>query len=434
MSGWAVLAVNVVYGLAVTPLVVRALNTEGYGVWSFLNGLVGYSEFLYLGLGSATIRQVAHHRTQHDQAGVNRILSVVLGIYILLGLVSLMAFTAVGFAVRHFFAIPSQPEIAHYVGAVCVLLGIRVLLAFVASAFSGILAGHDRFDLVNAINLTAAVIRLLIVPLALQSTSALLGLAMATALLGCLETVAMIWIAYRANPMLAVRWAKPTAPELRLLYGFGLQSFLIVISLRLTNYTDSTVIGILLGPASVALFALPQQLLDYGRSAVTTFAALLLPGLVAMQTAGDTVRLREAFLSNMRVGGAIGALVLSILIGLGDRFLGVWIGPAYGESASAVLPMLCLASLCQLVAYQIPLAYYQALHALRWPSVILLAEACLNVTLSVMLAPRFGIAGVALGTLIPAVVIGGPILPRYLCRKLSIPLRVYARAVLLPMV
>ena len=28
--------------------------------------------------------------------------------------------------------------------------------------------------------------------------------------------------------------------------------------------------------------------------------------------------------------------------------------------------------------------------------------------------------------------IGGPILPRYLCRKLSIPLREYARAVLLP--
>ena len=267
---------------------------------------------------------------------------LVLGIYILLGLVSLTAFTAVGFAVRHFFAIPSQPEIAHHVGAVCVLLGIRGLLAFVASAFSGILAGHDRFDLVNAINLTAAVVRLLIVPLALQSTSALLGLAMATALLGCLETGAMIWIAHKANPLLAVRWAKPTAPELRLLYGFGLQSFLIVNSLRLTSYTDSTVIGILLCPASVALFALPQQLLDYGRSAVTTFAALLLPGLVAMQTAGDTVRLREAFLSNMRVGGAIGALVLSILIGLGDRFLGVWIGPAVRRvckrSASHALP------------------------------------------------------------------------------------------------
>ena len=96
--------------------------------------------------------------------------------------------------------------------------------------------------------------------------------------------------------------------------------------------------------------------------------------------------------------------------------------------------MLCVASLCQLVAYQIPFAFYQALHAMRWPAAVLLTEACLNVTLSVVLAPRLGIVGVAVGTLIPALLVGGPILPNYLCRKLGIPIRAYVSQVMFPIV
>ena len=434
LSGWAVLAVNVAYGLAVTPLVVRALNTEGYGVWSFLNGLVGYSELMYLGLGSAVIRQVAHHLALRDQPGVNRVLSVVLEIYVVLGLFCLLAFSVVGLFLGEFFALPATPEIAHTAALVCLLLGGRLFLAFVASAFSGVLAGHDRFDLVNGINLGAALLRILIIPFALRLPSPLLGLAAATTLLALIETIAMLFVANQANTLLKVRWALPTMPELRLLYGFGLQSFVILMSLRLISYTDTTVIGVVLGAGPVALYSLPQQLLEYGRSAVTTFSAVLLPGLVAMRSAGDASRLRLAFISSSRLGGAIGALVLSILMGLGDRFLGVWIGSAYGESAGMVLPVLCVASLCQLVAYQIPFAFYQALHAMRWPAAVLLTEACVNVALSVVLARRFGIVGVAVGTLIPALLVGGPILPNYLCRKLGIPVRAYASQVLFPIV
>ena len=60
----------------------------------------------------------------------------------------------------------------------------------------------------------------------------------------------------------------PRAEELRILYGFGVPAFLITFSLRLISYTDTTVIGVVLGAASVGLYSLPLQIIEYTRLAV----------------------------------------------------------------------------------------------------------------------------------------------------------------------
>ena len=56
ISNWLALGTSVVVALIVTPVIVRTLEAQRYGVWSFLNGLLAYSELLYLGLGSAIVQ------------------------------------------------------------------------------------------------------------------------------------------------------------------------------------------------------------------------------------------------------------------------------------------------------------------------------------------------------------------------------------------
>src|SRR5205814_6283727 len=43
MVNWLASALAILYALFITPVVIRALNTDLYGVWSFLNGLLAYS-------------------------------------------------------------------------------------------------------------------------------------------------------------------------------------------------------------------------------------------------------------------------------------------------------------------------------------------------------------------------------------------------------
>ena len=85
VSNWISIFTALVYGFLITPLVVRALGDELYGVWSFLNGLLAYSDLLYFGLGASLIRRVAEHRATGNQEGLNLTASTTLSIYGLLG-------------------------------------------------------------------------------------------------------------------------------------------------------------------------------------------------------------------------------------------------------------------------------------------------------------------------------------------------------------
>ena len=68
------------------------------------------------------------------------------------------------------------------------------------------------------------------------------------------------------------------------------------------------------------------------------------------------------------------------------------------------------------------LAFYQGLGLLAFPAFVISIEGVLNLSLSIWLAPRLGLPGVALATAVPAI-ISVVVLPPYLCRKLKIPIR-----------
>jgi O-antigen/teichoic acid export membrane protein len=88
-----------------------------------------------------------------------------------------------------------------------------------------------------------------------------------------------------------------------------------------------------------------------------------------------------------------------------------------------VLVYLALAAVAQVVSVVVPLPFYQALGVVVLPAAVLACEALLNLGLSIWLAPRIGIDGVAIATVIPAFLVGCAILPPFLCRRIGLPLR-----------
>ena len=79
-----------------------------------------------------------------------------------------------------------------------------------------------------------------------------------------------------------------------------------------------------------------------------------------------------------------------------------------------------------------PLGFYQAMHLVGFPAKVLMLEAVLNLGLSIWLAPRLGITGVALATALPALLMSAVVLPPYLCRQLGVPVRTFLMRASLP--
>ena len=433
LSNWITIPLSLAYGLIITPIIVRALDTELYGVWSFLNGLLVYSDLLYVGLGSALVKYVAQHHANGDQRAINRLFSVVLGIYCVIGIVCCGVMIGISNLVPDLFAQPLSPEAARAASATCVLLGVQLFFVFIGSAFSGLISGYDRFDLSNFIYVAIMAIRFVATPIVLQTgDDPLLDLAVLVASIAALQAVMAAVTAYWLIPDLSVRLVRWRTAELRVLYGFGLPSFFITFAARIVSFSDTTIIGMMLGASAVAIYALPVQLIEYARAPVAGFTRVLLPRLTALTTRGDLASLREAYLSATRIATFLTAWLGAIALAVGPAFLNRWVGDAFGTPVQWVLVFLATAAFGQVLSTHAPLGFYQALHIVSFPAKVLMLEALLNLGLSIWLAPRFGITGVALATAAPALLVGTVVLPPYLCRHLALPFRTFLAAGVLP--
>jgi O-antigen/teichoic acid export membrane protein len=432
-SNWLVLAARLAYSLVITPIVVRTLDVERYGVWSFLNGLLAYAEIFYLGLGVAFIKYVAQALARRDQSAVLRLVRVIATLYSVQGAVVLGLMLWVGAALPGVFAQPLSVETASAVSLTCALLGARLLLMFVASIYSGLLAGHERYDLVNVVHFWCMVARFVATPLLLERDyDPLLTMAWIAAAIGACEAMILGIVARRYVRGFSIAPAWPSRSELGGLYGFGLRSVVVLLAIRLISYTDTTVVGLALGAASVAIFSLPMQLVEYGRLAIAGFCDVLLPRVETLSTRQDAIGLQRIYLQTARVACFLTGWLAALLITLGPAFLTRWVGPEYGAPVEWVVTYLALAMFGHVLSAQMPLPFYQALQIQTVPAVVLLVEAILNLGLSLWLAPRLGVNGVALATAIPALGVGMLILPAYLCRRLGVSVSAWIRQSLLP--
>jgi O-antigen/teichoic acid export membrane protein len=420
LLNWASMGLSILATFFVTPVVVRGLHQELYGAWSFLNGLLVYTDVLYLGLGASLIKAVATHKSNADHAAMNRVTSAVFSIYTLLGTICLLALASASPAIPHAFARPlSSPQAEWAVSFACVMLGVQLFASFAGSAFSGVLFGLDRVDLAGFVRVATVVVRSIAIVGFVGGPNPLVSLATVTASASLFEAAAMAVLALVLEPGFSVRPVVPTREELRALYGFGLQAFTLILALALINYTDTTVIGVVIGASSVAVYALPLQLVEYIRTAASGVSGVWFPRLTVMAGRQDLAGLRAAYVTVSRLTTFIAAFLAANVIALGPAFLGIWVGPEFAH-VQWIVACLATATLLHIFAVTAPMAFYYALDTLKIPALVLLAEAGANLALSVALAPRLGVLGVAIGTLVPAALVGGILLPSQLRKTLGL--------------
>jgi len=431
MLNWVATFLSILYALFITPVIIRALNTDLYGVWSFLNGLLAYSSLFYVGLGAAFIKYLSHYRALNDRASVDRLASVVLLLYTTIGLLCLVLCIALAPIIPRLLAQPLQPAESRQTALACMLLGSRLLFMFIATVFSGILIAEERITTVTTVTIVAIIGRSVAVWLTLSHHAPLVTLAVIMSVSAGCEAVALAVAAARGILRVRIGLVRPRVTELRLLYGFGIKAFFMDLSAWLINYTDTVVIGVLIGAVGVAFYSIPLQLVTYGRVIVAGMVSALLPRLSAYEAAGDRTATASAYERVSRATSYVAAFIALNLLTLGVAFLRLWVGEQFAAVSFAIVACLAIAGFCQALSTQAAVPFFQAMHRLGTPVRFLLIEAALNLSLSIWLAHRLGVAGVALATLLPTL-ITTVVLPMKLCRELNIGIPAFIKVAVLP--
>ena len=114
----------------------------------------------------------------------------------------------------------------------------------------------------------------------------------------------------------------------------------------------------------------------------------------------------------MRISVVVGFPLLALLIGLGAPLLHAWVGDGFG---GAVGPLAMLAAALIFTApLRFGVIWAIGTGRLRRVALTTIGEAALNLALSIALVGPLGLSGVALATLIAAVLANGVVLPNFI--------------------
>lgn len=429
-ASWLVHVASLVIGFFLMPYVIHVLGDAQYGVWVFINCLAGYAGLLYLGFGATIARYVACYSAAEEWEKLNEVTSLVFFVYLTMGLVALLA--AVILAILVPYMPIWQSHSVFEIRMVILMLGLNFAIGISGSVFGGVLMGLRRFDLERCISFTVDVTRLILIVVFLQQRWGLLTIASIYCVVTLTENVGHMLLAYRKLPKLSISTKHLKWSVFKECSTFSGYSFLNTCAQQLIYATDTVVIGVVLGESSVTPYFIALRLCQYLRQPIEKISDVFMPTAGALQAQVQSGTLRDILCKAL---GFTFLLSAGIFIGasfFGNALIHTWMGPGY-ERTPTLLTILLLG---QIVALPVGVlrAMLFGMGQVRLPALVHLAEAAVNLVLSIILAKFMGVEGVAWGTAIPIIIFElGIIVPLGL-RFLGIPLLSMVRESIIPFV
>lgn len=409
-STWTSYLVTLLAGFLLAPFVVHHLGNTGYGVWTLVLSMTGYFGMLDLGIRQSVGRYVARYVALQEPDNVNRTITTAL---VMLSCGSLLALLGTGIASLNFSVFRMDPSFADTARTTMLIGGLTISIALPMSVFGSILTSLDRYDVMTGIVVTETLVRAFLVVYALRQGHGLVALALITLVTGTIEYLVMAGCAKSLYPALRPSWAMVDFAMCKELLGFGIYRFLWIVSNQVIFYTDSVVIAAFLSVGAVTPYAIAGSLVNYGRNVISLAIDTMYPTATRLDARNDFQGLRDLHVFGTRVGLIVGLPICVGFMTLGHQFIALWMGVKYAFSASIliVLTIPQFTSMSQYISATIlvGMARHRAL------ACIAAAEGAANLALSIVLARKIGVIGVAWGTAIPHAISTAIVIPAYTC-------------------
>jgi len=429
---YGVYAVTIVSGLLLTPIIVDALGTEQYGIWAVIGSFLAFIGLLDIGIAPSVIRFSAEQRGRKSQEETSGLASTALGLYLVIFLVSIVITLALAWALPSIVDIPHRFVDAAQLALVLAMLGFA--FRFPLGLFTSLLAGQQRYDVLNFAGLLSTVLYVLMVAgVLLWRGGGVVTLAVATLIVTLVRLLwPLLWVR-RELPTLRLRPSLATRAQARELLSFSGRNFLINVASKVVFSTDVIVVGIVLGSLAAGLYGIPAKLFALAFGVGMAVTTLLFPLLSELEGAADLERQRDYLLAGLRMGLAVVLLVSLPLAVLPDRFLAAWLPDGdFGES-EAVLAILMASLLFAQPGYMLT-QFLVARGRHSGIAVVRIAAVSVNLVLSIVLASLVGIWGVALATLVTEGIASAVVTPWLVRRETGVGVGSLARAWLRPVV
>lgn len=419
---------SIVFSFLMTPFIVSKLGEKNYGLWSLIVSMIGYMSMLDFGIKSSINRYIAKYKSSNDFENINKIYSNALLIYMIIGAIVLLISIPIAINSNNFFNIATQ-DISVFKRVTLVML-IYTALQFPLTVFSSILYAYHKFKVLNTIAIIELIIKACGFLYLLNITNNLMLFCFVVVLAGAIKDFSYFAISYSIVSKLRFSLTLINKETLNLIAKYSTVSFIGIIAGYIIFKTDNIVIAVFLTAEDITYYSIGFLICDYLAQIIQKMNSTFTPFFSEYESNNNQSEIEKLIFASTRYSLFIGLFLGISAIAFGKSFISLWMGNIY-LPAYPVLLCLVIARISGLANDGI----YSYLYGVGKHHIILyvgVIEAITNISLSVILVKKIGILGVAIGTMVPMVIVN-LIFPLYSLKTAKIkPLKWIKESVLKP--
>lgn len=401
------LIISTIIPLLYTPIMLRILGQEEYGLYSLSNSVISYLTLLNFGFGTAIIRFISKFRVEGDHDKIEGVTGLILSIY---GIIAIIV-CIVGFLLTKgtglFFGTGLTVNEIQRLKVLMIVMTVSTAISFPVSVLSSVSVAYEKYIFRKMVDMIATIATPILNLIVLFLGYASIGLAIIG--LGIQLIYGIIFIWYCKQKLNVVpRFKDMPFYMVKEILGFSIYVFASSIIDMLYWATDKVLIGAVLGTVAVAVYNIGgtfTSMLQNMSSAISgvfgTRVNMMFFGNQPME------KLSELLIRIGRLQYYIVSLILSGYIVFGQIFIDVWAGKDYSQAY--IIGLLTMVPLAVPLIQSIAFSVISAQNKLKFRTIVYAVIAVLNVIGTILAMPKFGIIGAAACTAV-AFIVGNGIL------------------------
>lgn len=390
------LIISTVIPLLYTPVMLRILGQEEYGLYSLSNSVISYLTLLNLGFGSAVIRFISKFRVEGDHEKIEGVTGLILFIY---GLIALVV-CVIGFLLTKgtglFFGAGLTSSEIERLKILMVIMTVSTAISFPVGILSSISIAFEKYIFRKMVDMAVTVLAPILNLIVLFMGAGSVGLAV----IGALNQIAygIIFILYCKKKLNVVpRFKNMPFYMMKEILGFSIYIFACSVIDMLYWATDKVLIGAVLGTVAVAVYNIGGTFTAMLQNMSAAISGVFGTRVNIMVFEKQPVeKLSELLIRIGRLQYYVVSLILSGYIVFGQVFIQIWAGEDYSQAY--VIGLLTMVPLAVPLIQSIALSVISAQNKLKFRTIVYAIIAVLNVIGTILAMPKFGIIGAAVCT------------------------------------
>ena len=387
---------NIITGLIYTPWMVNKIGRADYGLYTLATSVVAYFSIDF-GFGGAISKFIAQFRAEKREGEINRLLSVVYKLFILLDVFLLIALVVIYCLSENIFVSLTQDEIIKF-RKIFLIVGAFSLISFPCTTFNGILIAYEKFVLLKISDLLSKVLVVTFIIIILCCGYGIYSLVIINAVVQlCINIIKYIAVKKTVKGKISISFFD--IDMLKMIFSFSVWVMIITISQRLIFDITPSILGITSGTKEISIFSIAHSIEWYIYTFAYALNSLFLPkvsNMVANNVSRDNIMslmIKVGRLQLVIVGG-----IITTFTAMGSEFIILWMGELFANSyfVAVLIILPSIITLTQDIGYTLLMAE----NKVKYRAICYILSAVISIWVSFMFSNKYGAIGSAIGILV----------------------------------